>query len=174
MRLTYRKCTPFCHKMLRIALASGSPLQTPLGELTTLLRPPSREGLLAFSNCSFASSALALSPIFSISGPPKVIYRFTPLTISQAIDTLHSWMLSNRLRLNPSKTQYIWFGTHQQHAKTHLGSLASKYQHFTFSSQLYIRMYAWNEAYNNVSMRVVAHWLSRWLSIGGSWVRLSL
>src|SRR6218665_1500110 len=38
--------------------------------------------------------------------------------ISQAIDTLQAWMSSNRLRLNPTKTQFIWFGTRQQLAKT--------------------------------------------------------
>ena len=54
--------------MFKIALVSGAPPQTPLGELTTLPQTPSREGLLglAFGNRSFAPSALALSPIFSI------------------------------------------------------------------------------------------------------------
>src|SRR6218665_1824574 len=33
------------------------------------------------------------------------------------IDTLQAWMSSNRLRLNPTKTQFIWFGTRQQLAK---------------------------------------------------------
>jgi len=41
----------------------------PAGELTTLPQTPSRQGLLAFCNRSFAPSALALSPIFSISVP---------------------------------------------------------------------------------------------------------
>src|SRR6218665_2969274 len=45
-------------------------------------------------------------------------------------------MSSNRLRLNPTKTQFIWFGTRQQLAKIDLGSLAIKYQHFTFSSSV--------------------------------------
>src|SRR6218665_2747545 len=35
----------------------------------------------------------------------------------QAIETLQAWMSSNRLRLNPTKTQFIWFGTRQQLAK---------------------------------------------------------
>ena len=42
-------------------------------------------------------------------------------------------MSSNRLRLNPTKTQFIWFGTRQQLAKIDLGLLATKYLHFTFS-----------------------------------------
>src|SRR6218665_2601380 len=44
--------------MFKITSVSGAPPQTPLGERTTLPRPPSREGLLAFGNCSFAPSAL--------------------------------------------------------------------------------------------------------------------
>jgi len=46
--------------VLKIASVSVAPPQTPLGELrpTTLPRPPSREGLLAFGNRSFAPSAL--------------------------------------------------------------------------------------------------------------------
>src|SRR6218665_149927 len=52
------------------------------------------------------------------------------------IDTLQAWMSSNRLRLNPTKTQFIWFGTRQQLAKIDLGSLAIKYPHFTFSSSV--------------------------------------
>src|SRR6218665_324011 len=63
------KCTPFLHKMFKIASASGAPPQTPLGSLR---RSPRREGLLAFGNRSFAPSALALSPIFPISVPPKL------------------------------------------------------------------------------------------------------
>src|SRR6218665_4203793 len=43
-------------------------------------------------------------------------------TIGQAIKTLQAWMSSNRLHLNPTKTQFIWFGTRQQLTKT-LGSL---------------------------------------------------
>jgi hypothetical protein len=35
----------------------------------------------------------------------------------QAIDSVRAWMSSNRLRLNPSKTQFIWLGTRQQLAK---------------------------------------------------------
>jgi len=38
------------HEMFKIGSASGSPLQTPLGQLTAFPRQPSREGLLAFGN----------------------------------------------------------------------------------------------------------------------------
>src|SRR6218665_3176268 len=33
--------------------------------------------------------------------------------VSHATDTLNAWMSSNRLLLNPQKSQYIWFGTRQ-------------------------------------------------------------
>ena len=43
-------------------------------------------------------------------------------------------MSSNRLRLNPNKTQYIWFGTRQQLAKINLEALTSEFPWVTFSS----------------------------------------
>src|SRR6218665_2350601 len=43
-------------------------------------------------------------------------------------------MSPNSLRLNPTKTQFIWFG--QQLAKIDLGLLAIKCPHFTFSSSV--------------------------------------
>ena len=45
-------------------------------------------------------------------------------------------MSSTRLRLNPTKTQFIWFYTRQQLAKSDLGLLATKYLHFTLSSSV--------------------------------------
>jgi len=70
--------------MLKIASASGAPQQTPLMELTTLPRLPSREDLLALGNRSFAPSALALSPIFSMSVPPKL---YIDLRLCAGLDT---------------------------------------------------------------------------------------
>ena len=37
-----------------------------------------------------------------------------------AIDSLSTWMASNRLLLNPSKTQFIWLGGRRQLAKVDL------------------------------------------------------
>src|SRR5688572_6867602 len=56
--------------------------------------------------------------------------------MSRAIDTLQAWMSSNRLRLNPTKTQLIWLCTRQQLAKVDLVSISSKYPHLTFSSSV--------------------------------------
>src|SRR6218665_3866724 len=47
---------------------------------------------------------------------------------------LGSWMSSNRLRLNPHKTQFILLGTHQQLAKLDMVALTSAFPNFTFSS----------------------------------------
>src|SRR6218665_3564586 len=60
--------------MLQIASVSGAPLQTPLGSLRLSPdwpRPPSREGLLASGNHSFASSVLnpPLAPQTKIPAP---------------------------------------------------------------------------------------------------------
>ena len=47
---------------------------------------------------------------------------------------LESWMSSNRLRLNSSKTQLIWLGTRQQLARLDMPALATAFPLFTFSS----------------------------------------
>jgi hypothetical protein len=44
-----------------------------------------------------------------------------------AIDSLGGWMSSNRLRLNPSKTQFIWLSTRQQLAKLDLCALSTQF-----------------------------------------------
>ena len=43
-------------------------------------------------------------------------------------------MSTNHLRLNPSKTQFIWLGTRQQLAKLDLSTIASDFPQFVFSS----------------------------------------
>src|SRR6218665_3236649 len=45
---------------------------------------------------------------------------------------LDSWMSSNRLSLNPSKTQLIWLGTLQQLLKLDFALLAAQFPQFTF------------------------------------------
>src|SRR6218665_1697483 len=56
----------------------------------------------------------------------------TVSAMSRTMEALGSWMSSNRLRLNPHKTQFIWLGTRQQLAKLDLVALTSAFPHFTF------------------------------------------
>src|SRR5688572_11096196 len=56
--------------------------------------------------------------------------------MSCTTDCLSAWMSSNRLRLNPSKTQYIWLGTRQQLDKLDLESLSAEFPTFTFSTSV--------------------------------------
>ena len=56
--------------------------------------------------------------------------------MSSLLQDLHFWMSSNKLSLNPSKTQLIWFGTKQQLHKLDLQLLATLFPHFTFSSSV--------------------------------------
>src|SRR6218665_2937457 len=49
---------------------------------------------------------------------------------------LHFWMMTNRLNLNPSKTQLIWFGTRQQLQKLDHKLIALTVPNFTFSSSV--------------------------------------
>src|SRR6218665_492172 len=60
----------------------------------------------------------------------------TVSTMSRTMEALGSWMSSNRLRLNPHKTQFIWLGTRQQLAKLDMVALTSAFPHFTFSSTI--------------------------------------
>jgi len=54
-----------------------------------------------------------------------------------ATGALVTLMSSNRLWLNPSKTQYIWMGTRQQLAKLDLSAIAARFPHkILLSSQL--------------------------------------
>ena len=45
--------------------------------------------------------------------------------VLRSIEAVRLWMASNRLRLNPDKTQFIWFGTRQQLAKRNCERLSS-------------------------------------------------
>src|SRR6218665_3670956 len=45
---------------------------------------------------------------------------------------LHLWMSSNRLSLNPNKTQFIWFGTPQQLSKLDLPLITERFPSFAF------------------------------------------
>src|SRR6218665_348123 len=57
-------------------------------------------------------------------------------TMSQATDALNAWMSSNRLLLNPHKTQYIWLGTRQQLDKLESESLSAEFPTFLFSTSI--------------------------------------
>ena len=54
--------------------------------------------------------------------------------VSHATATLNAWMSSNRLLLNPLKSQYIWFGTRQQLDKLDLAALSLEFPTFVFST----------------------------------------
>jgi len=53
--------------------------------------------------------------------------------MNRAMEALEAWMSSNRLRLNSSKTQFIWLGKRQQLAKIDLEALAQEFPQITFS-----------------------------------------
>src|SRR6218665_371107 len=63
--------------------------------------------------------------------PPSQFLDITSSIASLAAD-LDSWMSSNRLSLNPSKTQRIWLGTRQQLLKLDFALLAAQFPQFTF------------------------------------------
>ena len=66
-----------------------------------------------------------------VHGPPSQFLDIISSIASLDAD-LDSWMSSNRLSLNPSKTQLIWLGTRQQLLKLDFALLASQFPQFTF------------------------------------------
>src|SRR6218665_2758056 len=56
--------------------------------------------------------------------------------VSHATDTLNAWLSSNRLLLNPQKSQYIWFGTRQQLDKLDLAALSLESPTFVFATSV--------------------------------------
>src|SRR6218665_2591233 len=65
-----------------------------------------------------------------VHGPPSDQLALTGRTDALSRD-LHLWMTSNRLSLNPNKTQFIWFGTPQQLSKLDLPLLIERFPSFT-------------------------------------------
>src|ERR1700733_9990657 len=53
-----------------------------------------------------------------------------------ATQALAVWMFSNRLKLKPSKTQYIWFGTRAQLQNLDLPSLSAEFPDITFLTKV--------------------------------------
>src|SRR6218665_508352 len=58
----------------------------------------------------------------------------TVSAMSRTMEAIGFWISSNRLRLNPHKTQFIWLGTRQQLAKLDMVALISAFPQFIFSS----------------------------------------
>src|ERR1043165_3629954 len=55
------------------------------------------------------------------------------MMMMMTIDVLSSWMASNRLLLNPSKTQLIWLGGRRQLQGIDFSQLTLLFPHITFS-----------------------------------------
>src|SRR6218665_55137 len=70
-----------------------------------------------------------------IHGLPSDQIHFVERITRVSLD-LHFWMKTNRLNLNPSKSQLIWFGTQQQLLKLDHKLIASTFPDFTFSSNV--------------------------------------
>src|SRR6218665_2251854 len=70
-----------------------------------------------------------------VHGPPSDQLALTG-RIDALSQDLHLWMSSNRLSLNPNKTQFIWFSTPQQLSKLDLPLLTERFPSFTFHSSV--------------------------------------
>ena len=65
--------------------------------------------------------------------PNDAVRAFTQQT---TLTKVQAWMSSNRLKLNPSKTQYIWFGTRVQLAKIDKQELLQQFLGVVFHSSV--------------------------------------
>ena len=91
--------------------------------------------------CPFLSSLGLLHQLFAddiqayIHTHPSDIVAVVSRMLA-SVDALSSWMASNRLLLNPSKTQFIWLGGRQQLIGVDLELLALHFPDITFSSSV--------------------------------------
>ena len=109
----------------------GLPQGSVLGPLLYILYTADLGPLLAANavlSQSYADDVQAYLHCLASDAAPTV------RAMSRALDVLGAWMSSNRLRLNPSKTQFIWLGTRQQLAKIDLAALATEFPQFAFST----------------------------------------
>ena len=111
----------------------GLPQGSVLGPLLYIIYTADLGSLLAASSVLSQSYADDLQAYLHCLAPAAIS---TVRVMSRAMETLEAWMSSNRLRLNSSKTQFIWFGTRQQLAKIDLKVLAQEFPQFTFSSSV--------------------------------------
>src|SRR6218665_2444774 len=107
----------------------GVPQGSVLGPLLYILFTADISRL--FDKCSASDHLYADDVQAYAHGPLSQFLDITSSIASLAAD-LDSWMSSNRLSLNPSKTQLIWLGTGQQLLKLDFALLAAQILQFTF------------------------------------------
>ena len=110
----------------------GVPQGSVLGPLLFILYTAGIPSL--FPNHSAIGHLFADDVQAYVHGPPSA--QLLASHIDALSQDLHLWMSSNRLSLNSSKTQLIWFGTPQQLLKLDYTLLSEKFPHFTFSSSV--------------------------------------
>ena len=129
------KCTPFWHEMFKIASVSWVHLRPLWGSLRYSARPPCREGLLAFGNCSFAPSELAISPthVFVYNKFKKFPLPTSPFGVYSALICSPPMCPTN---LNPLKYALVDYVVirpkgrgFESRASRHLGTLGKSFTH---------------------------------------------
>ena len=111
----------------------ASPKGSVLGPLVFILYTADISSL--FPKHSASGHPFAYNVQAYVHGPPSSQLLLAS-KINDLSHELHLWMSSNRLSLNSSKTQLIWFNTTQQLQKLDIPLLPHTFPHFTFLSSI--------------------------------------
>ena len=66
--------------------------------------------------------------------------------MSETLTALETWMSSNRLRLNPTKTKFIWLGNRKQLAKIDFDALVTEFPHLHLQIRFVTLVSCWTKS----------------------------